>query len=63
MVLPTPLANLPRVKGIQLIVRHRENMKANIQAEKKLLKKRSLVGTVIAKFKNFFGKIIALSFV
>jgi hypothetical protein len=30
-------------------------MSSNIQEEKELLKKRSIVETVIGKFKNFFG--------
>jgi hypothetical protein len=51
----TPLANQLQAKDIQLTARHRRNMKANTQAEKKLLKKRSLVETVIGKIKNFFG--------
>jgi hypothetical protein len=52
---PTPLVNRLQIKGIQLIARHRRNMKVNTPTEKKLLKKRSVVETVIGKFKNFFG--------
>ncbi|MDR1457776.1 MAG: transposase, partial [Puniceicoccales bacterium] len=32
-----------------------QNMTHNTEEEKRLLKKRSLVETVIGKFKNFFG--------
>jgi IS5 family transposase len=50
-----PLANHLQTKGIRLIARHRKNMIPNTHEEKKLLQKRSLVETVIGKFKNFFG--------
>jgi IS5 family transposase len=49
------LANLLNRKQIWLISRHRRNMPKNTAEEKTFLKKRSLVETVIGKFKNFFG--------
>jgi IS5 family transposase len=50
-----PLAKQLIRRKIRLISRHRGNMRSNTPEEKKLLQKRSLVETVIGKFKNFFG--------
>ena len=44
-----PLANQLSRKQIKLIARHRKNMRPNTSEEKALLKKRSLVETVIGK--------------
>jgi hypothetical protein len=51
----TPLANRLQTNGIRLIARHRKNMAPNTREERKLLRNRPLVETVIGKFKNFFG--------
>jgi IS5 family transposase len=50
-----PLARLLKRKKVRLVARHKKNMTPNTLEEKKLLQKRSLVETVIGKFKNFFG--------
>jgi hypothetical protein len=50
-----PLANRLKEKRIRLVARHKKNMAPNTPEETELLKKRSLVETVIGKFKNFFG--------
>jgi hypothetical protein len=43
-------------KGIRLIAKHRQNMAPNSREEKRFLKKRSIIETMIGKFKNFFGE-------
>jgi hypothetical protein len=50
-----PLQKRLRLKGLRFIARHRKSMRPNTNEEKKLLKNRSIVETVIGKFKNFFG--------
>jgi IS5 family transposase len=50
-----PLAKRLISRGLRLIARRKQNMTHNTEEEKRLLKKRSLVETVIGKFKNFFG--------
>jgi hypothetical protein len=42
-------------KGIGLIGKHRQNMIPNFREEKRFLKKRSTMETMIGRFKNFFG--------
>jgi IS5 family transposase len=49
------LVKLLQAKKIRLVARHKKNMTPNTPEERKLLQKRSLVETVIGKFKNFFG--------
>jgi IS5 family transposase len=50
-----PLAKRLRSKKIRLVARHRKNMQPNTAEERVLLKRRSLVETVIGKFKDIFG--------
>jgi hypothetical protein len=49
------LANQLSRRRIWLVARHRKNMRPNTAKEKALLKKRSLVETMIGKFKDYFG--------
>jgi hypothetical protein len=49
------LANSLKIKRVRLVARHKKNMVPNTPEETELLKKRTLVETVIGKFKNFFG--------
>ncbi|MDR2603124.1 MAG: transposase [Puniceicoccales bacterium] len=46
-------------KGIGSVAKHRQNMVSNSREEKKFLKKRSIVETMIGKFKNFFGETLS----
>jgi hypothetical protein len=52
---PEPLAKRLSSQGLRLIARRKQNMTPNSEEEKRLSKKRSIVETVIGKFKNFFG--------
>jgi IS5 family transposase len=50
-----PLAKRLSSRGLRLVARRKQNMTPNSEEEKRLLKKRSIIETVIGKFKNFFG--------
>jgi hypothetical protein len=45
--------------GIRLIAKHRQNMVPNSQEEKRSLKKRSIIETMIGRFKNFFDETLS----
>ncbi|MDR1232822.1 MAG: IS982 family transposase [Puniceicoccales bacterium] len=56
---PTALRDSLAKKGIRLIAKHRQNMAPNSREEKRFLKKRSIVETMIGKFKSFFGETLS----
>jgi hypothetical protein len=45
--------------GIRLIGKHRQNMAPNSQEEKRSLKKRSIIGTMIGRFKSFLDETLS----
>jgi hypothetical protein len=45
--------------GIWSIAKHRQNMALNSQEEKRFLKKRSIVESMIGRFKSFFGETLS----
>jgi hypothetical protein len=50
-----PLAKRLSSGGLRLIARRKQNMTPNSEEEKRLLRKRSIIKTVIGKFKNLSG--------
>jgi hypothetical protein len=46
-------------KNIGFIAKHRQNMVLNSREEKRFLKKRPIIETMIGKFKNFFGETLS----
>jgi hypothetical protein len=46
-------------KGIRFVAKHRQNMAPNSREEKRFLKKRSIIETMIGKFENFFDETLS----